>query len=228
VTWAEGRTSVKRSSSGESAAETASPRHGRLRSILPVVPAVTLVLAVALHPRDTPEGAATLARIAGGDRVRWMVVHLLEPASWLLLGAVAFVASRIAAEKGRSLITMGGALAGLGAVSIALIVYSHGEAYLFMSSPGIDLSAMEKLYDRYYHGMPLVGPLGLAFWLGMMVLGIGLYRSGVVPRWAAILLALAPAVNFAGKALPAVVIGLPLVGGLAGCRHAVAAVVTKT
>lgn len=190
---------------------------------LPVVPAVLLVVAVGLHPSDTPDAAATLARIAGPDRGRWAMVHLLEPAAWLLLAAVVLAAGRIPAAKGRALVRAGGVLGSVGAAAIALIVYSHGEAYLLMTGPGIERMAMEHLYSRFYEGMPLVGPLGLAFWVGMLVLGIGLYRSGSVPRWAAVLLALTPVVNFAGESLPAVLIGLPLVGGLAGCRRAIAA-----
>jgi hypothetical protein len=203
---------------GEPEEEPASPTgSARLLAALPVVPAVTLLVAVALHPRDTADAAATLARIAGPDRGRWILVHLLEPFSWLLLGVVAVMATHISSH---ALVKLGGWLAALGAVSIALIVYSHGEAYLFMTSPGIDLAAMEELYGRFYKGMPLVGPVGLAFWLGMLVLGVGLYRSKAVPRWAAVLLALTPVVNFAGQSLPAVLIGLPLVGGLWGSRHA--------
>lgn len=199
----------------------------RRRSRIGLVAAAPAALAAAvmLHPHDTADAAATLAKVGGDDRLRWSLAHVAEPVAWLAM-AVAFgaIAHRLGRGPSGRLIRAGAWLGAVGAAAIALVVYSHGEAYLFMTERGIDVAAMHGLYEQYYEGTPLIGPLALAFQLGMAVLGVGLFRSPAVPRWAGIAVVLTPLLMLAaGGAAPAVsglIIGIPLVAAFAAVDRA--------
>jgi type IV secretory pathway VirB2 component (pilin) len=192
---------------------------------LAIAAPLALTTAVAIHPADTSDAAATLGRIATGDRVRWTVAHLLEPFAWLVLALVLLLAARLGTGKGTRLVQAGGVLGAIGASATALIVYGHGEAYLQMTAGGIDLETMEPLYDRFYEAMPLAAPVAMFFRLGLVLLGVGLFLTKAVPRWAAALITLVPiimgAVATAPAVVTAVVVGITLVTGMAGCARAI-------
>jgi hypothetical protein len=206
-------------------------RSARVVGALVVAAPVALGLAVLIHPHDTSDAAATLERIAGDDRLRWTFAHVLEPFSWLFLSLILLLAARVGTTRGRRLIQAGAAMAAVGAAATALIVYSHGEAYRFMTLPDVQRAAMEPLYVHFHEGVPLAGVLALLFRPGMLVLGIGLFRSRAVPRWAAALVALTPVLMVpaaqASPAVAAVLVGLPLAAGLAGSRRAISAAAAR-
>lgn len=197
-------------------------RPGRSLPVLAVAGPVGLAVSILLHPLDSADAGASLARIAGDDRARWMLVHLLEPAAWLVLGAVLFRLWSRAAGRGRRLVRAGSVLAGMGASALALVVYAHGEGYLAMTTPGMDRPAMATLYTYWQDAIPLAAPFIPAYQVGLLLLAVGLLRSRAVPRWAGIALLLAPfAQVVVGGADPgATVIAVfgagPLVAGMAG------------
>jgi hypothetical protein len=200
-------------------------------AIVAVAAPLALAAAIALHPHDSSNAVESLARVADADRARWAIIHLLEPAAWLLVSLVLVAASRLGAGPGRALVRVGGVLAAIGAAASALIVYGHGEAILFMTGDGMDGPAMESLYEHYHDAMPLAGPLGLAFQLGLVVLGAGLYRSRAVPRWAAMALAVVPFGLMGSAEAPALVTAVvgagPLVVGLAGSARAIGTITLR-
>lgn len=200
-------------------------------AIFAVAAPLALAAAIALHPLDSSNAAESLARVADVDRARWATIHLLEPAAWLLVSLVLVAASRLGDGPGRSLIRAGGVLGAIGAASTALIVYAHGEAILFMTGNGMDRAAMESLYSHYHDAMPLAGPLGLTLHLGLFLLGVGLYRTRAVPRWASVALAVVPFTLMATGAAPAVITALvgagPLVVGLAGAARAIGSITVR-
>lgn len=216
-----------RTASQDSARQVpATSRAGRRIARLAVAAPVALVVSVMLHPNDTTDAADTLGRVAGEDRTRWILAHLLEPISWLLLAVVLLIATRVGKDAGRRLIQAGGYLGAAGAAAIALIVYSHGEFYLFMTEPGMDRAAMEQLYAHAQSAMPLVAPFAGAFQAAMLFLGIGLFKSRAVPRWAAVAFCAVPLAITPDDAAPwvaAIVIGIPLIAGLAGSARAIGA-----
>lgn len=192
---------------------------------------LALATAIAIHPQDTSDAAATLARVAGGDRVRWTVAHLLEPLAWLLVALVLLLAARLGSGKGKRLVQAGGVLGAIGAAASALIVYGHGEAYLHMTAEGMNLQTMEPLYHRFYEAMPIAGPLAMLFRVGLLLLGAGLFRTKAVPRWAAVLIGLVPlvmgSVATAPMVVTAAVAGGALVAGLAGAAPAIRASIAR-
>ncbi len=200
----------------------------RILTALVAAAPVLLTAAVFIHPNDTDDARESLARIADDDRARWILAHLLEPFSLLTLAVVLALVGWAATGRGRTVTRVGGSLAAVGAVSMALIVYAHGEAYRFMTEDESDLASMERLYDRFYDGMPMVGPLALLFMVGMVVLGAGLFWTRLVPVWAAIAIAVSPVLmvlvgDAASAQVSALVVGIPMIVGLAGSAKPVAA-----
>lgn len=202
------------------------PWAARLVAGLVVAAPTALATAVLLHPNDTTDAADTLGRIADAERARWIAVHLLEPVAWLALAAVLLLAATIRVGRARWPVRVGALMAAAGAVGAALIVYGHGEAYRFMTEPGMDLAAMEPLYDHFNDDVPMAAVFAGLFQPGMLVLGIGLWRARAVPRWAAALIALTPVTMLvtagAAPAVGAIVIGLPMIAGLAGSARTIA------
>lgn len=199
------------SSGDEHPASTASsPRSARALAVTAVVAPLALGAAVLVHPADTTDAAASLARIAGDDRVWWVLTHLVEPAAWIALAVVFLAVRRLPATHGGLPLRAGATLAALGSAATSMIVYAHGEAYLHMTAEGVDTGAMEALYTRFQEEMPLVGPLSVAFQLGLVLLGVGIFRSRLAPRWAAVLFALTPAVigAMSEASSPAVALGV--------------------
>lgn len=201
-----------------------------LTTVIAAAP-VLLTAAVFFHPEDTDDATESLAHIAD-DRTRWIVAHLLEPFSLLLLAVVVALVGWAATGRGRLITRVGGSLAAVGAVSMALIVYAHGEAIRFMTEKESDLTAMERLYDRFYDGMPMVGPIAMLFMVGMFLLGIGLFWTKLVPAWAAAAVAVSPILmlllgDSTSPQVAALVIGIPMIVGLAAAAKPVATAWTR-
>lgn len=208
---------------------TVAQRGSRRQVLTALIAAAPVVLTVAvfIHPNDTDDAAETLARIAGADRARWITAHLLESFALLTMAVVLTLVGWAATGSGRNLTRVGGTLAAIGAASTALIVYAHGEAYRFMTQDESTLASMERLYDRFHDGMPMVGPLAMLFMVGMVVLGAGLFRTKLAPVWAAIAIALTPVLMFlvggsVSAQVAALVGGVPMIVGLAGSAKPVA------
>jgi hypothetical protein len=79
-----------------------------------------------------------------------------------------------------------------------------------MAKPGMDLTAMAALLDGLQHepvgAVLLLGHFTFA--IGMILLGIGLWRAHVAPRWGALLVTLFPAVD--------ILVGFTPLDGVAG------------
>ena len=153
-------------------------------AVLVAVAPVLRMFGIVFHPHDTADAVATIAHVDAVS-VQWALVHLLEPYGMLLLGVAGFVLLRLAPTRGRRVATAGAVLFGVGCAALAMVVYSHGEAYLFMTHPSVDAGDVTDLYRRFDSGVPLGAPFIPAFNLGALLLGIGLFRAGTVSRVAA-------------------------------------------
>jgi hypothetical protein len=87
-----------------------------------------------------------------------------------------------------------------------------------MVTGGADKSQMIALIHRLLHGpMQIMGIVTIAATVGLIILGVGLLKSRVVPAWASGAIALGAILDFAGfasgtKALAAVAFAVLLVG----------------
>ena len=185
------------------------------RPLAALLLAAPLLLAggVVLHPDDTHGVEHTLDAVGGSQQLLWSAIHLLEPAAWMLIGiTLLFALPRMASDRGRRLLTTAAVFAAIGFSSIALLVYSHGEAFLFMAATDVPASTYEPLFEQYETGFPLAALPSLLGRVGLLLAAIGLIRARTVPVWAAALL-LVPAFALGSTGGLPLAIGIPALFG---------------
>ena len=183
-----------------------------LAALLLAAPAL-LAGGIALHPDDTHGVEHTLRAVGGDQQVMWSVIHLLEPIAWLLMGVALLLAlPRMASGRGRRLLSTAAVFAAIGFPAIALIVYSHGEAILFMAATDVPASTYGPLFEQYESGFPLAALPSLLGRVGLLLAAIGLFRARTVPVWAAALL-LVPALALGSTGGLPLAVGLPVLFG---------------
>lgn len=155
-----------------------------------VLAPVLRMLSIVAHPLDTHDAAATLAHIDDVS-LRWALVHVLEPFSTLLLGVAGFGLLRLTPERGRRIATAGAVMFAIGCAALALLVYAHGQAYLFMTDESVNQAHMSELYAQFHEGIPLTAPFIPLFVLGAVLLAIGLIKAGTVSKVAAVVFVIA-------------------------------------
>ena len=148
-----------------------------------VATALLSTISVLLQPEFAADPAERLAAMDASGTPG--VVSLLAFALSQLPFLVAVVATAMLARTGSPrLATTGGALAVVGGFGHA--VYGGvGLAYLAMSSDDADRAALAEVVTRVESG-PAVGFMAagmLGTVLGLLLLGIALFRSRVVARW---------------------------------------------
>jgi hypothetical protein len=177
--------------------------------------AAPLLLAggILLHPDDTHGVERTLAAVGGQDQVLWSATHLLEPVAWMLMGISLLLAlPRMASGRGRGLLTTAAVFAAIGFPSIALLVYSHGEAYLFMAATDVPASTYGPLFEQYGVGFPLAAIPSMLGRVGLLLAALGLFRARTVPLWGAALLLVPAFVLGSTGGLP-LAVGIPVTFG---------------
>ena len=185
------------------------------RPLAALLVAAPLLLAgsVALHPDDTHGVEHTLRAVGGDDQLLWSLIHLLEPIAWLLNGFTLLLAlPRMASGRGRRLLSIAAVFAAIGFPSLALIVYSHGEAFLFMAATDVAPSTYGPLFEQYETGFPLAAIPSLFGRVGLLLAAIGLIRARTIPMWAACLV-LVPAFALGSTGGLPLAIGIPVLLG---------------
>jgi hypothetical protein len=155
--------------------------------------------------------SALIAPALDGDEVEQLAVVARDPDRYYLFTLLSFVSSVLLVpvvlglmymlrQRAPTLGNLGGSLALIG------ILVSVGDAIsqLFiwqMVAPGADQGQMSALLMRFDSapGASLIFKIGgPSFVIGMVLLGIGLYRARVVPAWAAAGLPVGAFLNIAG------------------------------
>jgi hypothetical protein len=107
-----------------------------------------------------------------------------------LLGTVHLVRSR-----GVALAHISALMIGYGLIAAHAALGGVNLIWGMLGSRGLDQAAMADLYDRVTHNVAVGAPLLLGHWafvLGIILLGVALWRAGVGPRWAAVCIVLFP------------------------------------
>lgn len=177
--------------------DTRSFRRTLAGACLILAPALLVVVEL-IHPDGDEDAAGLLANIAESRTGQYwahalalVVIALLIPA---VLGLVHVT------RTGRTVLAhAGGALALVGLVALAALVGI--EFVLWQAAKSADRAAMTALVDRVMESGG-IAPLYLAVLalpIGMLVLGTAVYLTQVAPRWAAVLIGIAPVIQFANE-----------------------------
>jgi hypothetical protein len=161
-------------------------------------PLLGLISAVA-SPALRASASGKLAEIAHHSD-RWYLYALFGLASmWLLVPAVVGLTSMVSGRAPR-LSLVGGGLALLGAL-VATGDATTELMYWQMGAPGADRAQMAALAERYENaaGATVVFTVGgLALIIGLLILGVALWRLRLAPAWAAIGVPVGVIVNIVG------------------------------
>lgn len=182
-----------------------------------------IVLGNALHPVVAGSEPADLLRAVSEDPGRWIFAKLVYAAGSLLL--VPAMAAVLSLRRG-GLVLVGATLAGLGAACNALSQALLGYTVYTSASLGLPDGPTEQLV-RGFDELGLVGlPVSFAsipvLVVGLLVLAIGVLRSGTAPRSVGALLVVGVLASAAVQAGPiALVAGAPLVAAFVGLARTI-------
>jgi hypothetical protein len=190
-------------------------RHGFTPVALVLGPVVTTI-GFTLHEADAEDHEEFLSTV-GHHGAAWSLAHLLIPIGLLLFTAGFAGLLRLARGRGARFLVPGVVLGMVGMIATAIDAAAHGAVEsALMNRPEVSLAQSEQIQVDYLHS-PFVFPLtllGMGMILGLLIAGIGLFRSRRVPRWAAVLIMLSPVgLMFAGAGAVAPLGAAPLLIG---------------
>jgi len=190
-------------------------RHGFTPVALVLGPVVTTI-GFTLHEADAEDHEEFLSTV-GHHGAAWSLAHLLIPIGLLLFTAGFAGLLRLARGRGAGFMVTGVVLGMVGMIATAIDAAAHGAVEsALMNRPEVSLAQSEQIQVDYLHS-PFVFPLtllGMGMILGLLIAGIGLFRSRRVPRWAAVLITLSPVgLMFAGAGAVAPLGAAPLLVG---------------
>lgn len=171
-----------------------------------------------LHPDEGDTGASMLRAIEA-HRVAWYAVHaVLGPLSLLMLPALGAVAARVRG-RGAGLVTGGAWLSGIGVVGEVIAMAGHGLLGYAVSQRGIDPAVAAQLL-QWFDTAPGVMPFNMGaivIWVGMMLLGAGLWRTRRFGKLVPLVVGLSifPLAAFGRSGLSFLIAGSPLIVGFA-------------
>lgn len=191
-----------------------------------VAGAVLTVAGMALHVAgDGSPADVALMRTIEAHSTQWLTSHLLLGFGMALVAGGAATALRLARGRGATLTAIGAVVASVGAALMSLGDLAHG-ALAYALAGHVDAATSLAIQEAYFFH-PTIAVIsfgGMLLPVGLLVLGIALLRSRVVPRWAAIVLLISPiAITFGFASGPRMLaLGLPFVVGMAALAREIA------
>ncbi len=182
--------------------------------MLVAAPALFLLATVVSPDTDSSNKRIELARIAAHKSA------YLAGALLFFLGGLALIGAGIGLTHlfaGQRLGQAAGVMLSFGgAASVAFYAFTTVE-YEMVNQPGLDRAQMARLVDKASNaasGLPIFVLFIAGLVLGMLVLAVAAWRSRIVPRWAALVIAVSGPLAFVsnGKALGIVSTAVVLVG----------------
>ena len=186
---------------------------------------VLLVAGMALHAEGLPD--ETLVRTIDAQPGQWLTSHLLLALGNALIaaGAAVVAARRMTTGRGAKLTAVGAGLAAIGGALMALGDLAHG-VVAYSLAGHVAVAESLAIQEAYFSNPAIMGVSlgGMLLPLGVMILGIGLLRSGLSPRWAGVVVLASPVLIQAGMASGPrmLAFGLPFIVGMAVLAQAVA------
>jgi hypothetical protein len=188
--------------------------------------AALAVTGMALHVAGDGSAADEhLMHAIEAHSTQWLVSHLVLAAGMALIAGGAVAIFGLARGRGAALTAVGAGLMAVGAVLSSWGDISHG-ALAYALAGQVDAARSLEIQNAYFlHPAVAVLSFGsMLLPLGVVVLGIGLLRSRVVPRWAAAVLLGSPVLITVGFAsgYRMLLLGIPFAVGLCVVARAVA------
>lgn len=191
-----------------------------------VVGSVLTVAGMALHVAG--DGSApdeTLVRTIEASLGQWLASHLLLASGMALVAGGATAAFRVARGRGATLTAVGAVAASVGAALMSLGDLAHG-ALAYALAGHVDATTSLAIQEAYFlhPAIAVTSSAGMLLPLGVLILGVALLRSCIVPRWAAVVLLVSPIVISLGFASGPrmLLLGLPFVAGMTVLARAIA------
>jgi hypothetical protein len=147
---------------------------------------VLLLIGMILHPAESRDAAEQL-RIIAADADRWATSHyIIALGAVLLVGAMMGLAHLLHEHRPAQAI-VGGAMGVVGAMALCAVAFSEATFGASMGRNPTDDGVIEAFTAVGTSPAFLVILIGALMGpLGSIVLGHGIYQSGVAPRWTAI------------------------------------------
>lgn len=141
-----------------------------------------------IHPKEyTPDHEAAQLRVIADHYTRWQVAHVLGLGTILLFTVAVLGLAFLVRRRAPGLGLLGGALGVLGLLGFATIIGLDGYSWAIVgevSARGDAHTAQLVLHDlqqsawSYAYYLP-----GFGFLVGLVVLAVGLVRTGAVAPW---------------------------------------------
>jgi hypothetical protein len=155
-------------------------------------------------PTLTGSSAQQVQQLAD-HRGEQLAASLLSIASALVLLIGVLGAVHLVRRRGVTLAHLAALFTGYGLIAAHAALGGVNLMFFEMGAPGRDRAAMVDLHDHLTHDAAVGAPLMLGHYtlvLGVILLGIALWRGGVGPRWAASCVVLFPLSDVLLSAVP--------------------------
>jgi hypothetical protein len=167
-------------------------------ALAPIILLLTIPFEVSTG--DVDSGVESLA-ITADDRGQFYATGLALSIGLVMLGLSALAVMRVARSRGSVLATVGGCLLLVGGLAASAAIFMYTVVSHAMTDPAMDRAAMGALdataSESVQAGLPfMIGFSGIA--LGLLLCGLALLRSGAVPLYVSIPIAVAGPLSFFG------------------------------
>lgn len=177
-----------------------------------VVGSVATIGGMALHAAGLPD--ETYVRTIEGQPGQWLTSHLALGLGMALVALGITSVLRLTAGRDARAAVVGTVVAAVGAALMSLGDLAHGVVAYALAGQ-VDASTSLAAQEAYFANpaIMILSMAGMLLPLGLLVLGVGLFRARLVPRWLAVVVALSPiAIQAAMASGPdMLVFGLPFV-----------------
>ncbi|MBW3663274.1 MAG: hypothetical protein KY469_09265 [Actinobacteria bacterium] len=176
---------------------------GRLRrGTAPVALAVGSVAAIAgmaLHAEGLPDEA--FVRTIESQPGQWLASHLALGLGMALVALGITSVLRLVEGRQAKAVVVGTMVAAVGAALMSLGDLAHG-VVAFALAGHVDAAASLAAQEAYFAqpAIMILSMAGMLLPLGLVILGVGLFRAQVVPRWLAAVVLVSPIAVQAGMA----------------------------
>jgi hypothetical protein len=173
---------------------------------------IGLTVGIWMHPKESFDPEKQLAFIAA-DPDRWANAHWIISASAVFLAGAVLALAHLLHERRPGHAIVGGAMGMVGAMSLMAVAFAEGAYAADMGRVGGAGTLEAFTASATAPAFPIISVGAMLGPLGLLTLGAGAFRAGVVPRWAAaatMVAGLAVAVSLPFGLLPLAIAGSAL------------------